>query len=398
MPERKTPTTPALAEAFILLTGIVLALLLRVLLRDAVTVDFTAFYGPWMEFIRQKGGFPALGEQFANYAPLYLYLLTLAVALLPFLPDLYSVKLISTVFDLGTAFFGSRLVRLRHPRGPAALFAFLVILFAPTVVINSAYWGQTDSIYTAGLVACVYFLAVRKESYAFIAFGLALAMKMQALFLLPLLGILLLCRYVSWKSFLIPPAIFLLSLIPAWLAGRPFGDLLLTYAQQAGYYQALAANVPNLYQWLPNEQYELIYPVGVVWTAAIVFLLAMAVVIKRPVITPALIVSLATLSTLIVPYFLPKMHDRYFYPADVFSILFAFYFPAYFYIPILVGGVSLFSYFPFLFHYEVIPLKYLALVQLITIVILIRHLAGWAFQVKAAVLQRTKGSLTHPEQ
>jgi Gpi18-like mannosyltransferase len=413
MPTRKTPSHPPIAEIFILLSGLALALLLRILLRDGMSPDYMGYFGPWIEYIRQQGGFPALGEHFANYTPIYLYLLVLTVSTLPFLPGLYITKLIPALFDGVMAFFASRLVRLRYPQSPAATYAFLAVLFAPTVVLNSAYWGQADSIYTTGLVACVYFLAAKKpltmrglhkmseeeiapnrsamgrlqktlamtnqskmEMYAFIAFGLALAIKLQALFLLPVLVILLLCRAVSWKSFLIPPAVFVLSLIPAWIAGRPFNELLLTYAEQAGTYRELAKNVPNLYQWLPNDQYNLFYPAGVVWTAAIVLLLCMAIVMKKPVFTPGLIVSLATLSTLIVPYLLPKMHDRYFYPADVFSILYAFYFPAYFYIPFLVGGVSLFSYSPFLFGYEIIPLKYLALVQLATILILIHHLVG----------------------
>ncbi len=82
----------------------------------------------------------------------------------------------------------------------------------------------------------------------------------------------------------------------------------------------------------------------------------------------------AMLSVLIVPYFLPKMHDRFFLPADIFSVLLAFYFPSLFFVPIVICLVSFFSYFPFLFGYEVIPLRYLALVLFTMIVLLARHL------------------------
>jgi Gpi18-like mannosyltransferase len=85
-------------------------------------------------------------------------------------------------------------------------------------------------------------------------------------------------------------------------------------------------------------------------------------------------VELATLSVLIVPCFLPKMHDRFFFPADVISILLAFYFPQRFYVPILISTVSFFSYLPFLFGYEVIPLRYLALIPLAMLVWLAHRL------------------------
>ena len=85
-------------------------------------------------------------------------------------------------------------------------------------------------------------------------------------------------------------------------------------------------------------------------------------------------IQLATVSVVIMPYFLPKMHDRYFFAADVISIIFAFYFPRYFFVSIIVGMVSFFSYFPFLFGQQMIPLKYLAIILAIIIIVLVQHL------------------------
>jgi Gpi18-like mannosyltransferase len=93
------------------------------------------------------------------------------------------------------------------------------------------------------------------------------------------------------------------------------------------------------------------------------------------------LIAWATLSVLIVPYALPKMHDRFFFPADIFSVLLAFYVPRLFLVPLMVCAVSFFSYFPFLFGYEVIPLRYLAIVLLVPIALLIRHL----FRAEAAL-------------
>jgi hypothetical protein len=58
------------------------------------------------------------------------------------------------------------------------------------------------------------------------------------------------------------------------------------------------------------------------------------------------------------------MHQRYFFPADILSIAFGFYFPGYFYIPILLNLVSYFSYQYFLFGVEPYSNSDLALVTL----------------------------------
>ena len=43
------------------------------------------------------------------------------------------------------------------------MFAFAVLLFTPTVAINSAYWGQIDMLWGAAIVATVYYLLVGRS-------------------------------------------------------------------------------------------------------------------------------------------------------------------------------------------------------------------------------------------
>ncbi|MFH1185398.1 MAG: hypothetical protein V1755_10225, partial [Chloroflexota bacterium] len=75
-----------------------------------------------------------------------------------------------------------------------------------------------------------------------------------------------------------------------------------------------------------------------------------------------LLLEVALVSLLAVPLFLPKMHERYFFPADVLAIALAFLYPRLYYAPILVLGVSFLSYQPFLFERDFVPLHLLALV------------------------------------
>lgn len=362
-------------DILILVIGLLLAVWLRYSLRDFASGDFHSFTGRWYDFIVQHGGFAALQYDFANYTPPYLYLLTLATYLPNGVTKVFAIKLISIAFDFVCAYFIYRLVRVKYVASSLPTFAALTFLFAPTVVLNSSLWGQADIIYTAGMVACLYFLVVRRPIPAFIAFGLALAFKLQAIFLAPLLFILFLKGKVSWWHFLLIPLVYLIIIIPAWLIGRPLPDLLFIYFSQADYYQNLTKNAPNLYQWFPNQMYELLYPAGVIWTAAITLLLIAGVYKSQTRMTPEVMVQLATLAVLVLPYFLPKMHERYFFAADVLSIVFAFYLPRYFFVPVAIGLASFFSYSPFLFRMQPIPLPYLALLLLAVIMIVARQLA-----------------------
>jgi Gpi18-like mannosyltransferase len=61
-----------------------------------------------------------------------------------------------------------------------------------------------------------------------------------------------------------------------------------------------------------------------------------------------------------MPYELPGMHERYFFAADLFALVYAFYFPARWYVAAGVQAASSFSYLPFLFRHEPIPRTWLA--------------------------------------
>ena len=365
-------------DYFILGGGIALAIALRVSLLDFTTLDFRDFHSAWYDFIRNNGGVWALRSSFSNNTPLYQYLLVAANT--AGLSALQAVKLIPSCFDFVTAYFAYRIVRLRYPAGSIALYAFLVVLFVPTVVLNGSFWGETDMLYTSCLVACLYFLLTKKNVLGLIAFGLAFSFKLQAMFLAPFLLILLFRRIVPWKYFLLVPAVYGVTLIPAWVVGRPLPELLQIYLGQTDTYRALAMNAPTLYQWFPNDLYDILYPAGMIWGAVMVFFCVVLGSKSRAPLTGERLIAWATLSVLIVPYVLPKMHDRFFFPADVFSVLLAFYVPRLFVVPVVVCAVSFFSYFPFLFGYEVIPLRYLAIVLLAPIVLLARHL----FQAESA--------------
>src|SRR4029077_4222948 len=91
--------------------------------------------------------------------------------------DLVVVKWGAMAADFVCAAYVYRIVRLRFPSGPMPLIGYAVLLFTPTVALNSAYWGQIDMLWAAPLVACVYYLLVVRSLAAMIAFGIGIAAK-----------------------------------------------------------------------------------------------------------------------------------------------------------------------------------------------------------------------------
>src|SRR5919206_1853225 len=211
--------------------GIFLAIALRLSLFGFESADYDRFLSRWYDFIVTNGGFSAFKDTFSNYSPLYLYFLTLATYL-P-LPKLYAIKTVSIAFDFLLAFFVLLIVRLKNENRVVWMSSFFAALFAPTVVFNSALWGQADAAYTSMLVASIYFAIQRRPNLSLFFFSVALALKLQAVFLFPLFIVLLLKRRVPVYSLLIIPGTYMLSIVPAWLAGRPLIELLMTYPTQA---------------------------------------------------------------------------------------------------------------------------------------------------------------------
>lgn len=356
----------------IFMIGIILSAALRYSLLGYKSLDYYASLKPWYNTIKSQG-FSAFATDFSNYNPPYLYLLYLIIRFLPDTPVVIAVKLSALIADFICAYFVYLIVRLKYTNGLAPLAAGMIVLFAPSVALNSAFWGQADSLFTAGLLACTYFLMTRRHALAFLAYGIALAFKLQAVFLAPLLLALFLRKEVSWKYFLIVPAILISALIPAWIAGRPISELLNIYLFQTSQYETLTMNAASIYAWLPTSKqvFNLFYLPGVIAGVTMAFMFATIVYKGRNNLTQPLMLELALLIILLIPFFLPKMHERYFYPADIFSIAFAFYYPQLFYIPILVNGVSFLSYQPFLFERDLVQLPILTAVLLVVIGVLL---------------------------
>jgi Gpi18-like mannosyltransferase len=145
------------------------------------------------------------------------------------------------------------------------------------------------------------------------------------------------------------------------------------YPSQAEENSGVPMDGPNLYQWLPNTPgFE---HLSLMLAGLLVCVLCMLCWRSRVPFNRDMIVKVSLVSLLLVPFTLPQMHERYFFAADVVSIIYAFYWPKRFFVPLLVIGASLLSYISFLFyHEELISAQYLAILMGVALIVVVADL------------------------
>lgn len=350
----------------LLITGLIgIALILRLLLLPFTNYD-TDGYSRWYDFIVENGIRSALGQNFAIYTPPYLYLLSLATETKGILPKIVAIKSIPFFFDLINALLIHKVLRLKYATGNIPALAAAVFLLAPTVVMNSALWGQVDSLYTCFLLVTLFFLLRDRPLPAMIAFGLAASVKAQAAFLVPFLLLMALKRRLPWYAFGLVPLAYIAAMLPAMFAGRTLWDVLTVYLNQAAELQIPSHNAPNWYVFVPQSTYPVSMPIGM-FIASLVSIL-WAYLHRHSSNKQESILLAALVSVALTPFLLPKMHDRYFYPADVMSILLAFSMPQFWFVPLCYQVISSLVYAIFLVEADRVTMLILA-TQLNTIVL-----------------------------
>ena len=327
--------------ALLILAGLLIKLLMLPFFPEPG--DYTFFLKPWVEFIRSHGYWQAFRFEFANYSPPYLYFL-LGIAKLGGEP-LIPIKLVSICFEYVAAWFIGGIAYQKYKEDWVRWCSLAVVPLLPTVLINSSYWGQCDSVYASFLVGSIYFV-LRKRSFLSILFlGISFSFKLQAVLLFPFYFVLLLRNRVKWYYFLLVPAVYLISLLPAYCAGRPLTELLSVFISQCEYYDSLSLQFPNLYMWISDDHYETVKWIGILLTCLFALLTGGLLAKKyRAQLTNNYLVRLALLSAVIFPFLLPGMHERYMYVGDLLAVAYIIYFPRKFYNALGIPLISLFSY------------------------------------------------------
>ncbi len=266
-----------------------------------VTTDLAAFRAPWFDHA-------------VTAAPVAVFGSVVAAPLL--------AKLVS-LFGTGVLALAVRhlLIRLDAPQ-PNRAAALMFIL--PSTIVNAGLLGQFDALWAAPCImalAC----AVERKHLAMLAWcGLALGITVQSLLIAPFFIALLINRQVPLRLWLVAPLVAAATMLPAWAAGSPAGDLVSRYLGQPSTDAALALNAPNLWQIVEAlpvigamPLYGLALASALGATAAYIAWLSARPFHGRALLAPALLAPLVTAGLL------PHMHERSFFLADVLALILA---------------------------------------------------------------------------
>ena len=302
--------------------------------RYFVSEDMTYCLMPWFEKIKAAGGLPALSNQVGDYGILYQTL----ISIMTYLPiqSVVQYKLLSSLFDIPLALVAAAIyrdVRLSdkvatpETRSRVRMQSWLVaavVWLLPTVMLNSSYWGQCDSLYATCCLATLYLL--RRNSFvgAFVMLGLAFACKLQTVFILPIIGV----YYLVQKRFslfwiLLSVVVMWLSGIVAFAYGRNLLAPILIYSGQVGHYQEMYMSFPSLWMLVGNDYWSMR------WFAILLTFAVLAVGLwyclnhKHNILCNERFYAVAAWFMWSMLLFLPSMHDRYAYLLDLLLVLLA---------------------------------------------------------------------------
>lgn len=298
---------------------------IAILLWGVSTSDTDTYLLPWMRHILAHGPVGAFATPFSNYSPPYLYLLAAVSPLAELLTPYTAIKLVSFGCLVALGLAARRLLAAAGHARPGAAAA--LIAAAPTVLVNPAVLNQCDGLWAAALLMAVADAIGRRHRAMLAWCGVAVAIKAQAAFAAPFFLALLLARRVPVRHWFLAPLAAGLMLAPAWIAGWPAADLLTVYLRQAQWSDQLSMNAPNIWmivQGLPGVPASSTTGIatGLTLVAAALYVAAFAHRLVRAE-APDLIAA-ALLCALIVPGLLPRMHERFFFLADVLALVLLF--------------------------------------------------------------------------
>ncbi|MGI5976487.1 MAG: hypothetical protein ACOX68_02160 [Candidatus Limivicinus sp.] len=335
----------------------------RVSLLYFVSDDFEFFLKLWVEKLGKLSVKEALSTPIGDYNLPYIYIL-LIISRLNIDPML-AIKSLSCIFDVILAFVVMKLVMFGIEDRRLQLASFILTLAAPTVMINSAQWSQCDAIYVSFCLISMLAALQNKGRLCAISWTIAFCFKLQAIFILPALGIAFFMGKIKARYLLWIPVVFLLSMLPAMIAGRSLGSCLSIYAHQTQEYGFLFHNAPTIWRFFEGADFESFSVVSVfVAGAAVILFMYFCLTFLRELKTRDLI-KLFFISSFLVPYLLPRMHERYFYMADILALVYFMYDRRKWYIPTTLILSSVISYMFYFTENVIIDQKYISIAFLV---------------------------------
>ncbi len=324
----------------ILLT--IISIIIRWALMDYKSGDYNAYLINWWNEIKTYSGINSLGHTIGDYNVPYLVCLLILTHITN--NALYGIKIFSICFDYICSISIALIIYQLSFNKFKSFLGYAITIFAPTLILNSSYWGQCDSIYVSFILLCIWQLTKENYTCAFILYSIAFSFKLEAILFLPVLIILYFTnRKFTILNFALIPSIFIVSTTPAIIAGRSMLNILLVLQNQTKEYKSLTLNYPNFYAFLSGD-YKYFKIFGIWLTIGILGIILISLIKNNIVIYNQSLLKLSILIILICLFFLPSMHERYGLIIDLLSIALLLLHPQYYYITIGINFVSLIGY------------------------------------------------------
>ncbi|MCQ2499140.1 MAG: hypothetical protein MJ133_09160 [Lachnospiraceae bacterium] len=345
----------------------ILGIFLRYKLFPIQSGDYVGCLEIWMNKIREYGGWKSLKYEISNYTSPYMYLMCLVSG-----ADntLYALKWISVAFDYIAAIAMFMIVWQLTKNTRKSILGMSFLILSPTVFVDSAYWCQCDIIYCSFILWAIYFFLKDRSELCMLMVGISFAFKLQAVFILPFLVIMWLKKKtVRIVDFLFIPGIYVILQLPAAMFGRPIGDLMTIYFNQADTYPWCTLQYPNAYiffdeNYTAGHYFNELSGAGTFLAVIVLGVLAYYIYTSKVKMTHNFIITLALFSVAVTIYLLPHMHERYGFIIDLLAIIYVILRPKKFWILLGFTIVSICSYMPFLVGKDIISMPVLAIILL----------------------------------
>lgn len=297
-----------------------LAIWIRLAGFNFLSGDMDHFLLPWFDEIKES----KLRYTVGNYNLLYQSLIYI-MTFIPIKP-IYQYKILSCIFDFAlaiiVAIFSCELFEKKR-WGTHFCIVYSVIIFLPTVILNSGFWGQCDSIYVFFIILSILFLYKEKFIASFSVLGIAFAFKFQTLFIIPFyIYYYFQKQKFSLLHFCITFLVFMSSGLLCFIRGiKIYMPLKIYFGQTKDSH--LFRNIHCFWVLLGDntkfKYFALLFTIFLLGIA--LYLISKNNLDFNDKNTYLLI---ATWSVFVCTIFLPNMHERYTYLLDILLIVLAF--------------------------------------------------------------------------
>ncbi len=288
-------------------------------------------------------------EVLTDYPPGYMYILAIVGAVRKLFGIAYdSVKytvLVKTPPMLADILTGILIYRIALKRWnkKQAVIIMCLYLFNPVIYLNSAVWGQVDSVFTLTVLLVCWLVYEDKLHLAYFAYGIGMMIKPQMSMFTPILIYALLEKIFtgrdpengsvrlkfSFKEFRHQMTYCIPAILMTFLIALPFGivTVIKQFFETMGSYPYATVNAYNLWgamglDWAPQTdkfghltyaQWGMLFIAVIVITSALIWLANFNDRTRYILIGIFICAGMFTLSV--------RMHERYIYPAVVLFIV-----------------------------------------------------------------------------